>query len=190
MSRRSSRRQQAVKPAIPPNIERGLTSLVDGNEILVASMLSIKTSKKNDDDADDDDKATKSSALVTALADCMTMNHLSAEALLGRFFTSSVLSAYCIAVLGVSGKGNEATLAARIGKKWSRPDFVATTARNNTTAEIERKKETNENAQTTIIAESSIGKRMSPSTEAKIKTAKKRKSNGSARYKNETKNEP
>mmetsp|Transcript_16044 Transcript_16044/g.28946 ORF Transcript_16044/g.28946 Transcript_16044/m.28946 type:complete len:181 (+) Transcript_16044:91-633(+) len=180
MSRRSSRRQQAVKPAIPPNIERGLASLVDGNEILVASMLSIKTSKKDDDDSDDDDKAAKRSALVTALAECMTMNHLSAEALLSRFFTASVLGAYCITVLGVSGKGNEATLAARIGKKWSRPDFVTTTAGNNTTAEIDKKKETNENAQKTIIGESPIGKRRSPSTDAKIKTAKKRRSNGSA----------
>lgn len=144
MSRRSSRRIPANKNTasqLPSNVERGLASLVEGNEDLIASMLSIdlttktkKTCDENDgdDDGDDNDndnnnnKRKRKRLIVTAaLTDCMRMNNLSSEALLARFFDSSVLGKYCIDRLKVSGKGNEATLAARIGRKWSKPDFEA-----------------------------------------------------------------
>jgi hypothetical protein len=61
--------------------------------------------------------------LLASLADCMTMNSLSAEALLARFFNADMLRTYCEHRLGVSGKGNEATLAARIARVWSKPNF-------------------------------------------------------------------
>ena len=54
----------------------------------------------------------------------MTMNNLSAEALLARFFHVTLLRKYCEDRLGVSSKGNEATLAARISRVWSKIDFV------------------------------------------------------------------
>eukprot|EP00984_Skeletonema_dohrnii_P015412 scaffold6652_cov78-Skeletonema_dohrnii-CCMP3373.AAC.1 len=60
---------------------------------------------------------------MTALTDCMAMNNLSAEALLARFFHVSLLRSYCEDRLGVSSKGNEATLAARIARAWSKPNF-------------------------------------------------------------------
>jgi hypothetical protein len=120
MSRRSSRRVAAsttTTASLPPNIERGLASFVEGNERLVSSMLSIDLKKDNDN----------TQLLVSALSDCIRMNDLSIEAFLTRFFDKSVLSDYCINKLAtnykVSGKGNEAILAARIGKIWSKPDF-------------------------------------------------------------------
>lgn len=51
------------------------------------------------------------------------MNNLSAEALLARFFHVDLLRKYCEDRLDVSSKGNEATLAARIARVWSKPDF-------------------------------------------------------------------
>jgi len=60
---------------------------------------------------------------MTALTDCMAMNNLSAEALLARFFHVGLLRSYCEDRLGVSSKGNEATLAARIARAWSKPNF-------------------------------------------------------------------
>jgi len=122
MSRRSSRRGAArntsASASLPPNTEQGLASLVEGNEDMVASMLSI-------------DRPPERAPLVAALSDydCMRLNRLSAEALLARFFPTVVLARYCTDVLGASGKGNEATLAARTGKKWSSgPDFETTRA--------------------------------------------------------------
>mmetsp|Transcript_667 Transcript_667/g.796 ORF Transcript_667/g.796 Transcript_667/m.796 type:complete len:311 (-) Transcript_667:87-1019(-) len=53
----------------------------------------------------------------------MNMNNLTAEMLLARFFDTSVLSAYSINIIGKSGKGSSATLAARIAKEWSKDDF-------------------------------------------------------------------
>ena len=103
--------------ALPDSIRRGLLSLVEGNEDLIAKMLSV--SEKEDDDD------TRRSSLVTALTDCMTMNNLNAESLLARFFDSSVLSEYCTKRLDVSGKGNEATLAARISRAWNKDTFEA-----------------------------------------------------------------
>ena len=51
------------------------------------------------------------------------MNNLSAEALLARFFHVNLLRKYCEDRLDVSSKGNEATLAARIVRVWSKPNF-------------------------------------------------------------------
>jgi hypothetical protein len=134
MSRRSSRRVEAAAStttaSLPPNIERGLASLVEGNARLISSMLSIdlKKSKKTDEDGNDNNENDNNTQLlVSALSDCIRINDLSIEAFLTRFFDKSVLSKYCINKLAknynVSGKGNEATLAARIGKIWSKPDF-------------------------------------------------------------------
>lgn len=88
---------------------------MEGNESIIASMLSVDDLPKDTTDA--------KAKLVTLLTDCMAMNDLSAEALLARFFDASVLRSYCESRLGVSGKGNEATLAARLAKAWSKPDF-------------------------------------------------------------------
>jgi hypothetical protein len=128
MSRRSSRRVEAAASTtatLPPNIERGLASFVEGNERLISSMLSIDLNKsKTEDNDNDNDNNTK--LLVSALSDCIRMNDLSIEAFLTRFFDKSILSKYCINKIkkyNVSGKGNEAILAARIGKIWSKPDF-------------------------------------------------------------------
>ena len=67
-------------------------------------------------------------ALVGALIECMSVNSLSAEALLARFFDASLLGDYCAAQLGKSAKGNAATLAARIAREWAKPSFGATAA--------------------------------------------------------------
>jgi hypothetical protein len=160
MSRPSFRRLKddaastSTTASLPPNIERGLASLVEGNERLIfkvlsmlsvgndhliSSMLSInfkKSKNKTDEDSNgndnngenDSDKNNNTQLLVSALSDCIKTNHLSIEAFLTRFFDKSVLSKYCINKLAknnynVSGKGNEAILAARIGKIWSKPDF-------------------------------------------------------------------
>jgi hypothetical protein len=118
MSRRS-RRAPKKAASLPGGITTGLGSLVEGNESIIASMLSVDDLPKDTADA----KAKTILKLVTSLTDCMAVNNLSAEALLARFFDASVLRSYCESRLGVSGKGNEATLAARIAKAWSKPDF-------------------------------------------------------------------
>mmetsp|Transcript_37645 Transcript_37645/g.42403 ORF Transcript_37645/g.42403 Transcript_37645/m.42403 type:complete len:235 (-) Transcript_37645:60-764(-) len=134
MSRRSSSRQQAAaaaslekKSSLPPNVERGLFSLVEGNERIVASMLSIdiKTlglgyhNGSNDNENENDNNLRLTTSLQSSLSDCMRINNLSVEAFLTRFFDVSILRKYCHNRLHVSGKGNEATLAARIGRIWS-----------------------------------------------------------------------
>ena len=96
MSRRSSRRAPLKQQAIPPSVLTGLTTLVEGNEATIASMMSLDAGSGGD-------------ALVGALVDVMGVNALSAEALLARFFDTSLLGAYCADRLGKSGKGNAAT---------------------------------------------------------------------------------
>lgn len=83
-------------------------------------MLSIDTTSSDDDTGAREQTATK---IVNAIKDCMDMNNLTAEMLLARFFDSLVLSTYSQDVLGRSGKGSAATLAARIAKEWSKDDF-------------------------------------------------------------------
>ncbi|KAL7453748.1 hypothetical protein ACHAWC_005388 [Mediolabrus comicus] len=114
MSRRSSRTPKKAALSLPSGVTTGLDSLIDGNESTIASMLSVSISKKQED------IKTK---LMEALTDCMAMNNLSAEALLARFFHVDLLRKYCEERLGQSGKGNEATLAARIARAWSKPNF-------------------------------------------------------------------
>ena len=100
-SRRTSRRApKKAAASLPTGVLAGLSSLVEGNESTIAQMLSVTDLPS--------DKAEAQTQLQTSLADCMAMNDLSAEALLARFFDSSVLSRYCQDRLGVSGKGNEA----------------------------------------------------------------------------------
>ena len=112
-SRRTSRRApKKAAASLPVGVLAGLSSLVEGNESTIAQMLSVT-----------DLPSEAQTQLQTSLADCMAMNDLSAEALLARFFDSSVLSRYCQDRLGVSGKGNEATLAARIARAWAKLDF-------------------------------------------------------------------
>mmetsp|Transcript_36186 Transcript_36186/g.73704 ORF Transcript_36186/g.73704 Transcript_36186/m.73704 type:complete len:338 (+) Transcript_36186:2096-3109(+) len=116
MSRRSSRRTpKKAALSLPTGVSTGLSSLIDGNESTIASMLSVSISQNNDD--------TTKTKLMTALTDCMAMNNLSAEALLARFFHVGLLRKYCEDRLNVSSKGNEATLAARIARAWSKPNF-------------------------------------------------------------------
>ena len=115
-SRRTSRRApKKAAASLPAGVLAGLSSLVEGNESTIAQMLSVTDLPS--------DRAEAQTQLQTSLTDCMAMNDLSAEALLARFFDSSVLSRYCQDRLGVSGKGNEATLAARIARAWAKLDF-------------------------------------------------------------------
>jgi len=81
-------------------------------------MLSVSISKHQEDAS-----SIIKTKLMKALTDCMAMNNLSAEALLARFFHVDLLRKYCEERLGQSGKGNEATLAARIARAWSKPNF-------------------------------------------------------------------
>ena len=118
MSRRSSRTPKKASLSLPSGVKAGLDSLIDGNESTIASMLSVSISKHQEADA----SSTKTK-LMEALTNCMAMNNLSAEALLARFFHVDLLRKYCEERLGQSGKGNEATLAARIARAWSKPNF-------------------------------------------------------------------
>ena len=61
-------------------------------------------------------------ALTDKLAQVMAVNKLSAEMMLARFFDAEVLREY-LARRSMPEKGSAATLAARIAKEWSRPDF-------------------------------------------------------------------
>ena len=118
MSRRSSRRTATKKAtSLPEGVKTGLTSFIESNESIIASMLSVDLGNSPPDSSESRAK------LFTSLTDCMAMNNLSAEALLARFFDVAVMGAYCEHRLGVSRKGNGATLAARIARAWAKPDF-------------------------------------------------------------------
>ena len=56
--------------------------------------------------------------LADKLAGVMAVNGLSAEAVLARFFSDSLLSSHLVDGLGKSGKGNAAVLAERIVRTW------------------------------------------------------------------------
>ena len=56
--------------------------------------------------------------LQSKIVSVMTVNSLSVEQVLARFFSESMLSSHAIA-LGKSGKGNAATLAARVLAVWN-----------------------------------------------------------------------
>mmetsp|Transcript_24325 Transcript_24325/g.34847 ORF Transcript_24325/g.34847 Transcript_24325/m.34847 type:complete len:338 (+) Transcript_24325:44-1057(+) len=134
MSRRSSRRTpKKAALSLSAGTSTGLSSLIDGNESTIASMLSVSISKN-----DTSSSATKTK-LMEALTDCMAMNNLSAEALLARFFNVTLLRSYCEDRLDVSSKGNEATLAARIARAWSKPNFEPLPLKNDGGAGAESK---------------------------------------------------
>ena len=57
-------------------------------------------------------------ALADKLAGVMAVNSLSAESMLARFFDGDALASHLASDLGKSGKGNPATLAARIVAQW------------------------------------------------------------------------
>ena len=185
MSRRSSRRVEAASTttaSLPPNIERGLASFVEGNERLIASMLSIDLQKSKTEDHEKDNNNTTKLLLVSALSDCIRMNDLSIEAFLTRFFDKSILSKYCINKLAknnykVSGKGNEAILAARIGKIWSKPDFELL-------KEIEIEEETTAAAAAAVDDVAAATKTTTTTTTTKKKTAS---SNGTKKKRQEEK---
>jgi hypothetical protein len=102
-SRRSPRARQTKVAAVPDNVKRGLSSLVEGNENLLRSMLEI--------DGDGDGKAD----LVMKLLEVMGVNALAVESMLARFFPQETLSAYCTSrLVGKSGNGGAPILAARI----------------------------------------------------------------------------
>jgi len=104
----TSRTRRAPKrAAVSPAIRSGLEALVEGNENLIAQMLSISETGGNH--------------ICDELEKVMGVNSISAEQLLARFFDSSMLSSYCEKKLGKSGKGTESTLASRIVAAWSKP---------------------------------------------------------------------
>lgn len=121
-TRRSSRRDGrslASKRAasIPPSIRAGLESLAEGNAPYITKMLSLDLTKKGDEE-----NSTIEHTITEAVLNCMTMNNLSAEMLLARFFDAAILSSYSMHKLHKSGKGSSSTLAARIVKEWSKPN--------------------------------------------------------------------
>lgn len=104
-------RRAASQPAsVPANIRSGLKSICVGNEALITAMLGAEKNGRQD------------STLHEKLAQVMAVNSLSPEQMLARFFDTGMLGEYCMR-LGKSDKGAVATLAARIAKEWSRPDF-------------------------------------------------------------------
>ena len=67
-------------------------------------------------------------ALTDKLAGVMAVNSLSAESMLADFFTDDTMGAHLAAAYGKSGKGNPATLAARLVAQW-KPRTRVTRAR-------------------------------------------------------------
>jgi len=106
---RSARVLKKKALALPSSVYRGLSSLIEGNEEAISAMLEV------------DFESTAEA--VVKLTDCMALNSLSAEALLASYFDREVLSEYCIAHLGKSGRGNAAVLASRINREWIKPGF-------------------------------------------------------------------
>lgn len=100
--------QNAANKRIPTNpnpaVAAGLLALVETHPSNVAKMLSAP-----------DESAVQ---LVDRIAGVMAVNSLSAEAVLARFFSGDLMSAHLAGRLGKSGKGNPATLAARIVAQW------------------------------------------------------------------------
>ena len=111
MTSRTKRIAKAKRLSLPENIIRGLQSLVGENANLITAMLDV-------------DNGSSETVLVDKLVDCMNVNNLSAEMLLARFFDASVLGQYCTDCLGKSSKGSSSTLASRIAREWSRPNFT------------------------------------------------------------------
>ncbi|KAJ1616122.1 hypothetical protein T492DRAFT_1108714 [Pavlovales sp. CCMP2436] len=107
MSRRSSRTPSVSAVALPASVQRGLASLCEFDSDVVSKMLSLSSSGPQED----------------LLVKIMAVNQLSAEMVLARFFDKELLGAYSEKRLGKSGKGDAATLAARIAREWAKPTF-------------------------------------------------------------------
>lgn len=91
-------------PPSPSAVADGLRAVVSTNPANVGKMLSAPGETVD--------------ALVDRLAGVMSVNSLSAEAVLARFFSQDLLASHLVDALGKSGKGNPATLAARIVAQW------------------------------------------------------------------------
>jgi hypothetical protein len=89
--------------------------MVEGNEAYISKLLSL-----NEPEDGCVSRTTNIERIADSLVDCMTMNNLSAEMLLARFFDKSVLSVYSQNILKKSGKGSALQLSARIAKEWQR----------------------------------------------------------------------
>lgn len=97
----------APKANVSASVRLGLTSLAEGNEDAIASMLSV---------APTDD-------LVEKMIDCMGVNGLSAEMLIASYFGQNMLASYCVRRLNKSDKGSVPALAERIAREWAKPSF-------------------------------------------------------------------
>ena len=97
----------APKANVSASVRLGLTSLAEGNEDAIASMLSV---------APTDD-------LVEKMIDCMGVNGLSAEMLIASYFGQGMLATYCVRRLNKSDKGSVPALAERIAREWAKPSF-------------------------------------------------------------------
>ena len=130
MSRRSRRAIKPKRLLLPVNVISGIRSLVEhnNNEDIIIAMLSLDSNSKVD-------------KIVDKIIDCMSVNNLTAEMLLARFFDESVLGQYCHACLNKSAKGSSAILASRIAREWSKPNFTPT----NTNITSSSKKQLNNN---------------------------------------------
>ena len=98
---------QANKRILPnpnPAVAAGLLALVETHPSNVAKMLNAP--------------GESAGQLVDRIAGVMAVNSLSAEAVLARFFSGHPMSEHLAGRLGKSGKGNPATLAARIVAQW------------------------------------------------------------------------
>ena len=98
---------QANKRILPnpnPAVAAGLLALVETHPSNVAKMLNAP--------------GESAGQLVDRIAGVMAVNSLSAEAVLARFFSGHLMSEHLAGRLGKSGKGNPATLAARIVAQW------------------------------------------------------------------------
>jgi hypothetical protein len=107
-SRRSARKPVSGASALPVSVQRGLASMCAFDEDAVGKMISLRSSEP----------------MAEALATVMRVNSISAEMLLARFFDRELLGPYCEQRLGKSGKGDAATLAARIAREWAKPTFA------------------------------------------------------------------
>ena len=104
-----TRANKRIPPNPNPAVAAGLLALVETHPSNVAKMLSAP--------------GESAGQLVDRIAGVMAVNSLSAEAVLARFFPCDLMSAHLSRRLGKSGKGNPATLAARIVAQW-RPGGV------------------------------------------------------------------
>lgn len=94
---------------LPIHVQEGLTSLVQGNEVLLRSML------------DNCPEEALTDIIVQKIREFMGVAKVGVAALLVRFFPDSVLRQYCTEKLvNVSSKGSLTVLADRIFPAWSR----------------------------------------------------------------------